>query len=117
MVLLVAYSAWVHRFELAFMQTSPKYRKIYIVDTVVDLFFAVDIVLTFFLAYIDRATHLLVQDAKKIVVRYGKTEGALHQFDELLVKNDISYIIDCHEQACSFWKWCTWRLPLLYCCF
>ena len=69
MVLLVAYSAWVYPFEVAFMHSSPKYRRIYIVDTVVDLFFAVDIVLTFFLAYIDRTTHLLVRDSKKIVVR------------------------------------------------
>ncbi|XP_061337183.1 potassium channel AKT2/3 isoform X2 [Gastrolobium bilobum] len=72
MVLLVAYSAWVYPFEVAFMHSSPN-RKIYIGDNVVDLFFAVDIVLTFFVAYIDRTTHLLVRDSKKIVVRYLST--------------------------------------------
>ena len=66
MVLLVAYSSWVYPFEVPFMHSSPKYREIHIVDTVVDLFFVVDIVLTFFLAYTDRTTHLLVQDSKKI---------------------------------------------------
>ncbi|MED6143168.1 RAC-beta serine/threonine-protein kinase [Stylosanthes scabra] len=72
MVVLVAYSAWVYPFEVAFMHSSPpQYRRIYIVDTLVDLFFAVDIVLTFFLAYIDRTTHLLVHDSKKIVLRVG----------------------------------------------
>ncbi|KAK7302414.1 hypothetical protein RJT34_13303 [Clitoria ternatea] len=72
MVLLVAYSAWVYPFEVAFMHSSPN-KKIYIVDTVVDLFFAIDIVLTLFVAYIDRTTHLLVRDQKKIVVRYLST--------------------------------------------
>ncbi|KAK7328292.1 hypothetical protein VNO77_22395 [Canavalia gladiata] len=72
MVLLVAYSAWVYPFEVAFMHSSPN-KKIYIADTVVDFFFAVDIVLTFFVAYIDPTTHLLVRDSKKIVVRYLST--------------------------------------------
>ncbi|RDX61107.1 Potassium channel AKT2/3, partial [Mucuna pruriens] len=72
MVLLVAYSAWVYPFEVAFMHNSSN-KKIYIVDTVVDLFFGIDIVLTFFVAYIDRTTHLLVRDKKKIVVRYLST--------------------------------------------
>lgn len=72
MVVLVAYSAWVYPFEVAFMHSSLN-RKIYILDNVVDLFFAVDIVLTFFVAYIDRTTHLLVRDSKKIVVRYLST--------------------------------------------
>jgi len=68
MVILVAYSAWVYPFEVAFMHSSPN-RKLYIVDNIVDLFFAVDIVLTFFVAYVDRTTHLLVRDSKRIVVR------------------------------------------------
>ncbi|KHN11238.1 Potassium channel AKT2/3 [Glycine soja] len=72
MVLLVAYSAWVYPFEVAFMHKSSN-KEIYIVDTVVDLFFGIDIVLTFFVAYIDRTTHLLVRDKKKIVVRYLST--------------------------------------------
>ncbi|XP_027330071.1 potassium channel AKT2/3 isoform X2 [Abrus precatorius] len=72
MVLLVAYSAWVYPFEVAFMHSS-KNKKIYIADTFVDLFFAIDIVLTFFVAYIDPTTHLLVRDSKKIVVRYLST--------------------------------------------
>ncbi|RZB76268.1 Potassium channel AKT2/3 isoform B [Glycine soja] len=72
MVLLVAYSAWVYPFEVAFMHKSSN-MKIYIADSVVDLFFGIDIVLTFFVAYIDRTTHLLVRDKKKIVVRYLST--------------------------------------------
>lgn len=69
MVILVAYSAWVYPFEVAFMDASPK-GGLYIADNIVNIFFAIDIVLTFFVAYIDSRTQLLVWDRKKIAVRY-----------------------------------------------
>ncbi|KAK9286193.1 hypothetical protein L1049_014577 [Liquidambar formosana] len=72
MVLLVAYSAWVYPFEVAFLNASPK-KALYIADNIVDLFFAVDITLTFFVAYIDRRSQLLVRDFKKIAMRYLST--------------------------------------------
>ncbi|XP_030476838.1 potassium channel AKT2/3 isoform X1 [Syzygium oleosum] len=72
MVVLVAYSAWVFPFEVAFLNSSPK-RELYIADNVVDAFFAVDIVLTFFVAYIDPRTQLLVIDSRKIATRYLST--------------------------------------------
>ena len=68
MVALVAYVAWVYPFEVAFLKSSPS-RRLYIADSIVDLFFAVDIVLTFFVAYIDPRTQLLVRDQKKIARR------------------------------------------------
>ncbi|XP_051208130.1 potassium channel AKT2 [Lolium perenne] len=72
MVILVAYSAWVYPFEVAFMNASPK-GGLEVTDMVVDLFFAIDIVLTFFVAYIDSSTQLLVRDRKRITHRYLKT--------------------------------------------
>jgi hypothetical protein len=69
MVILVAYSAWVYPFEVAFMNASPK-GGLEVTDMVVDLFFAIDIVLTFFVAYIDSSTQLLVRDRKRITHRY-----------------------------------------------
>ncbi|XP_057977463.1 potassium channel AKT2/3 isoform X2 [Malania oleifera] len=72
MVLLVAYSAWVYPFEVAFLKSTPK-RKLYIADNIVNLFFAIDIILTFFVAYIDRTTQLLVRDSRKIALRYLST--------------------------------------------
>ncbi|XP_058091178.1 potassium channel AKT2 isoform X3 [Magnolia sinica] len=72
MVILVFYSAWVYPFEVAFMNASPK-GGLYIADSVVDLFFTIDIVLTFFVAYIDSRTQLLVHDSRKIAVRYLST--------------------------------------------
>ncbi|KAJ0078308.1 hypothetical protein Patl1_37159 [Pistacia atlantica] len=72
MVVLVAYSAWVYPFEVAFLNSSPN-KKLYIADNIVDLFFAIDIVLTFFVAYIDPRTQLLVRHPKKIAMRYIST--------------------------------------------
>lgn len=68
MVVLVAYSAWVYPLEVAFMDAIPR-RGLLIADNVVDLFFAIDIFVTFFVAYIDHRTQLLVRDSKKIAIR------------------------------------------------
>ncbi|XP_048328183.1 potassium channel AKT2/3 isoform X2 [Ziziphus jujuba] len=72
MIVLVAYSAWIYPFEVAFLDSSPK-KEVYIADNIVDLFFGIDIVLTFFVAYIDRTTQSLVRDSKKIAIRYMST--------------------------------------------
>ncbi|MCL7036347.1 hypothetical protein MKW94_018384 [Papaver nudicaule] len=68
LVVLVLYSAWSSPFELAFDKVATG--SLLPVDLVVDGFFAIDIVLTFFVAYLDRTTYLLVDDRKKIAVRY-----------------------------------------------
>ncbi|TYG81029.1 hypothetical protein ES288_D02G264600v1 [Gossypium darwinii] len=72
MVMLVFYSSWVYPFEVAFLSSSAP-RKLYMADNIVDLFFAIDIVLTFFVAYIDTRTQLLVRESKKIAIRYLST--------------------------------------------
>lgn len=68
MVALVAYSAWVYPFEIAFMHAAPK-GGLFLTDNVIDAFFAADIVLTFFVAYIDSRTQVLVCDPRKIATR------------------------------------------------
>ncbi|KAL2254333.1 UNVERIFIED_CONTAM: Potassium channel AKT2/3 [Sesamum indicum] len=72
MVVLVAYSAWVCPYEIAFLGSNPT-TPLYTADIIVDVFFAVDIVLTFFVAYIDSTTQLLVHDPSKIAKRYLST--------------------------------------------
>lgn len=72
MVVMVAYSAWVCPYEIAFLNSKPS-PPLYIADNIVDIFFAVDIILTFFVAYIDSTTQLLVVDSKKIAKRYVST--------------------------------------------
>ncbi|XP_011081850.1 potassium channel KAT3 [Sesamum indicum] len=68
LVVLVVYSAWASPFELAFRKMSTS--ALMPIDLVVDAFFAVDIILTFFVAYLDKSTYLLVDDHKKIALRY-----------------------------------------------
>ncbi|XP_070682673.1 potassium channel AKT2/3 isoform X4 [Malus domestica] len=88
MVVLVAYSAWVYPFEVAFLNTS-KSRPLYIADNVVDLFFGADIILTFFVAYVDPRTQLLVHDSKKIAMRFWRLRRAKQLFTRL--EKDIRF--------------------------
>ncbi|KAJ0262881.1 Potassium channel KAT3 [Hirschfeldia incana] len=71
LVILVGYSAWASLFELAFEKAADG--AIPTIDLVVDFFFAVDIVLTFFVAYLDTSTYLIVDDHKLIARRYLKS--------------------------------------------
>ncbi|KAL4332475.1 hypothetical protein GQ457_07G030190 [Hibiscus cannabinus] len=71
LVVLVIYSAWICPFEFAFL--SYRNDALLIVDNIVNGFFAVDIVLTFFVAYLDSHSYLLVDDPKKIAIRYIST--------------------------------------------
>nr|KYP36572.1 Potassium channel AKT1 [Cajanus cajan] len=71
LVFLVFYTAWVCPFEFGFLN-KPK-DHLSIADNVVNAFFAVDIVLTFFVAYLDKVSYLLVDQPKLIALRYAKT--------------------------------------------
>jgi len=68
-VALVVYSAWASPFELAFRKLLAG-SLLTVVDLLVDAFFAVDIILTFFVAYFDTSTYLLVHDHNKIALRF-----------------------------------------------
>ncbi|KAK6236874.1 hypothetical protein QUC31_020669 [Theobroma cacao] len=68
LVALVLYSAWASTFEVAFKKAAKG--ALLIIDLVVDVFFATDIILTFFVAYLDKTTYLLVDDHKRIALRY-----------------------------------------------
>ncbi|XP_031500003.1 potassium channel AKT2/3 isoform X1 [Nymphaea colorata] len=72
MVFLVAYSGWIYPFMIAFLKSKPQ-KGLCIANSVVDLFFWNDIALTFFLAYIDPKTQNLVQDLRKIALRYSSS--------------------------------------------
>lgn len=68
LIILVVYSAWVSPFEFGFIRKPTG--ALAAVDNVVNAFFAVDIILTFFVAYLDRMTYLLEDDPKRIAWRY-----------------------------------------------
>ncbi|GAA0168680.1 ion channel [Lithospermum erythrorhizon] len=71
LVILVIYSAWISPFEFAFVVF--KQDALFIVDNIVNCFFAIDIALTFFVAYLDSESYLLVDNPRKIAVRYLST--------------------------------------------
>ncbi|XP_047054460.1 potassium channel AKT1-like [Lolium rigidum] len=68
LIVLVVYSAWVSPFEFGFIRV-PK-GGLAATDNAVNAIFAIDIMLTFFVAYLDRLTYLLEDDPKKIAWRY-----------------------------------------------
>ncbi|KAG6587906.1 Potassium channel AKT1, partial [Cucurbita argyrosperma subsp. argyrosperma] len=71
LVVLVVYTAWVSPFEFGFLKKPQS--PLSVTDNVVNGFFAVDIVLTFFVAYLHKATYLLVDDPKKIALKYARS--------------------------------------------
>lgn len=71
LVVLVIYTAWVSPFEFGFLKKPEG--PLAITDNVVNGFFAVDIILTFFVAYLDRTTYLLVDEPGKIAWKYTKS--------------------------------------------
>ncbi|ESR62925.1 hypothetical protein CICLE_v10014336mg [Citrus x clementina] len=95
LVVLVVYSAWICPFEFAFL--TYKKDALLIIDNIVNGFFAIDIILTFFVAYLDSQSYLLVDDPKKIAIRYMSTwfifdvcSTAPLQFLALLLTNNSS---------------------------
>uniref|UniRef100_A0A2C9W3P3 Potassium channel n=1 Tax=Manihot esculenta TaxID=3983 RepID=A0A2C9W3P3_MANES len=71
LVFLVFYTAWASPFEFGFLERPT--RALAVTDNVVNAFFTVDIVLTFFVAYVDKSTYNLVVNRKKIALKYAKT--------------------------------------------
>ncbi|KOM33075.1 hypothetical protein LR48_Vigan01g263100 [Vigna angularis] len=71
LIILVFYTAWVSPFEFGFLKKPEP--PLSISDNIVNGFFFVDIVLTFFVAYIDKTTYLIVDDRKQIAWKYART--------------------------------------------
>ncbi|MQM08797.1 hypothetical protein Taro_041651 [Colocasia esculenta] len=71
LILLVVYSAWVSPFEFGFLEHSTG--GLAIADNVVNGFFAIDIILTFFVAFLDKTTYLLIDNPREIAWRYART--------------------------------------------
>ncbi|EMS61998.1 Potassium channel AKT1 [Triticum urartu] len=69
LIVLVVYSAWVSPFEFGFIRIPTG--GLAATDNAVNAIFAVDIILTFFVAYLDRLTYLLEDDPKRIAWRYA----------------------------------------------
>ncbi|XP_057866867.1 potassium channel KAT3 isoform X2 [Cryptomeria japonica] len=70
LIVLVIYSAWISPFELAFVPKPGK--ALIVMDNVVNGFFFIDIIMTFFVAYLDRTTYLWEDKPKNIAIRLEK---------------------------------------------
>nr|KYP36570.1 Potassium channel AKT1 [Cajanus cajan] len=66
----------------------------------VNAFFAVDIFLTFFVAYLDKASYLLVDQAKLIALRYAKTRLALDVIST--IPSEVT-LFSVHFAACFYY--------------
>ncbi|PIA45885.1 hypothetical protein AQUCO_01600259v1 [Aquilegia coerulea] len=71
LVVLVLYTAWISPFELGFLKKPEG--GLLIADNVVNTFFAIDIALTFFVAYFDKIKYDYITDPKKIAWQYATT--------------------------------------------
>ncbi|KAK8933583.1 Potassium channel AKT1 [Platanthera zijinensis] len=68
LIILVGYTAWVSPFEFGFLTKTTG--ALSIADNVVNAFFAIDIILTFFVAYLEKTTYLLVDNPTMIARKY-----------------------------------------------
>ncbi|GMQ06834.1 hypothetical protein CsSME_00051270 [Camellia sinensis var. sinensis] len=71
LVVLVIYTAWVSPFEFGFLDRPEGL--LGITDNVVNGFFAIDIILTFFVAYLDKTTYLIVDNRNQIAWKYASS--------------------------------------------
>ncbi|KAJ0090145.1 hypothetical protein Patl1_12782 [Pistacia atlantica] len=71
LILLVLYTAWVCPFEFGFLLKPSK--PLAILDNIVNGIFAIDIILTFFVAYLDKASYLLIDNPKLIAWKYTRS--------------------------------------------
>lgn len=70
-ILFSAYSVYITPFEFAFFNVPPLGLRI--ADNVINIFFLCDLVLTFFVAYKNTRTYLIVADHKAIAIKYLST--------------------------------------------
>lgn len=68
---MVFYTAWVSPFEFGFLR-GPRW-PLNITDNVVNGFFVIDIVLSFFVAHLDKSSYILIDEPKRIALRYLRT--------------------------------------------
>ncbi|WMV38882.1 hypothetical protein MTR67_032267 [Solanum verrucosum] len=72
LLLLVFYTAWASPFQFGFLERPQGL--IAILDNITNVFSGIDIFLTlFFVAYLDKSTYTMIDDPKRIALRYVKS--------------------------------------------
>ncbi|XP_006644729.1 potassium channel KAT3 [Oryza brachyantha] len=99
LIILVVYSAWICPLEFAFLRYLPSAP--FVMDDVVNGFFAVDIMLTFFVPFVDKKSYHLVNDPKKIAIRY-LSSWFLFDVCSTVPFHSISLLFNKHEHDLGF---------------
>ncbi|KAK1279713.1 Potassium channel KAT1 [Acorus gramineus] len=99
LIFLVLYSAWICPFEFAFSRYLPD--ELFIIDNIVNGFFAIDIVITFFVAYRDRKSYCLIDDPRRIATRYIST-WFIFDVCSTAPFQTVSLLFTKHESGLSF---------------
>lgn len=109
LVILVLYTAWISPFEFGFID-RPR-MPISFIDNVVNGFFALDIILSFFVAYLDRKTYLLVDEPKKIAKKYALSFRMIFDVISIIPSELIQKIFPaCRRAYGVFNMFRLWRL-------
>ena len=82
-----------------------------VIDNVVNGFFAMDIVLSFFVAYLDRKTYLLVDEPKKIAKKYALSFRMIFDVISIIPSEIVQKIFPASRRAYGvFNMFRLWRL-------
>ena len=109
LVILVLYTAWISPFEFGFIDRPSM--PISFIDNVVNGFFALDIILSFFVAYLDRKTYLLVDEPKKIAKKYALSFRMIFDVISIIPSELIQKIFPASRRAYGvFNMFRLWRL-------
>ncbi|XP_042450613.1 potassium channel KAT1-like [Zingiber officinale] len=115
---LVIYSAWICLFELAFLRYLPG--KLLLLEHILNSLFAIDIVLTFFVSYLDPRSYLLVDDPKRIAARY-LSSGFILDLLSTVPFHAISFLFERNDNVNFGFKilnllklWRLWRVSSLF---
>nr|ASM90225.1 potassium channel AKT1 [Sesuvium portulacastrum] len=109
LVILVLYTAWISPFEFGFID-RPKL-PFSVIDNVVNAFFALDIILSFFVAYLDKKTYLLIDDSKKIAKKHAFSVKTLLDVISIIPSEVVQKIFPASKRAYGvFNMFRLWRL-------
>jgi len=82
-----------------------------VIDNIVNGFFALDIVLTFFVAYVDKKTYILVDEPKKIAKKYALSFKMIFDVISVIPSELVHKIFPASKQAYGvFNMFRLWRL-------
>ncbi|XP_010325113.1 potassium channel AKT1-like [Solanum lycopersicum] len=115
LVLLVFYTAWASPFQFGFLDRPRGI--IPILDNIANSFFAIDIVLTFFVAYLDKSACSMIDDPKRIALRYTKSGflfDVISTIPSELMRKSMPYFLQSYEYFSILRLWRLRRVSAMF---